>query len=375
MSKDIAALPETIALNSLKAFINNPPASNTHSKSTSSTIPKAESRQLLQSILTTFNLHIQSRISSLCGEGYYTIGPCGEENLAAIALAFKGDRDSVALHYRHLGVSILRNYQDRLAGESSNLETLKSVIFDRARGYTVSSLDPVSGGNHCTLGGCELDYVVTSTLASQCSPAVGRAMGTSIAHHLAKKSNTKSSLPFKKDSVHFVSLGDGSTTNGHFLSAINLARYAKHRTFKCPVVFGISDNQICISLRNYGFLTEYLKSTGLHLFTCTDGTDVNQVYRATKEATDYSRKTQKPSVVIYSNLTRRFGHAATDRQNAYLSTEEINDAKNEDNVERAIMDLVGGGGVTWEEVKTDMEEIEKFCIDGFDSAAMEKKIR
>ena len=36
--------------------------------------------------------------------------------------------------------------------------------------------------------------------------------------------------------------------NGHFLSAHNMAQYAKFRGFKCPLVFAISDNNLSISL-------------------------------------------------------------------------------------------------------------------------------
>lgn len=37
----------------------------------------------------------------------------------------------------------------------------------------------------------------------------------------------------------------------------------------------------------------------------------------------YARKQQKPVTIVYKNVPRRFGHAATDRQSAYLSPEEI----------------------------------------------------
>jgi len=114
----------------------------------------------------------------------------------------------------------------------------------------------------------------------------------------------KDSLPFHSRAVHFVSIGDGSSSNGHFLSSLNLANYAQHRSFKCPVVFGISDNQLSISLKNYGYLDALLKSTNLKTFRC-DGNDINDVYTATKNAADYSRKNMRPSIVVYGGLRRR----------------------------------------------------------------------
>ncbi len=58
--------------------------------------------------------------------------------LASIGWALDPYVDSVALHYRHLSVSILR--QLRLG------RNLEDVILDRARGHVVSKLDPVTGG-------------------------------------------------------------------------------------------------------------------------------------------------------------------------------------------------------------------------------------
>lgn len=67
-------------------------------------IPQLE--QVVQAGLITFLLHVESRIASSLGQGFYTIGPCGEESLAAIALNIK-EHDASALHYRHVSLSVL----------------------------------------------------------------------------------------------------------------------------------------------------------------------------------------------------------------------------------------------------------------------------
>ncbi len=115
-----------------------------------------------------------------------------------------------------------------------------------------------SGGGHCAIGGGKFDFLVTSTLSSQCPPAVGRAMGNSLAHFLKGASASagaqaggqaqaselakalRASIPafqpaFPKDAVSFVSLGDGSVNNAHFLAGIvpgSAARCAV-RFFSC----------------------------------------------------------------------------------------------------------------------------------------------
>ena len=203
--------------------------------------------QTLSSGLLTFLLHCEARIASSLGYGFYTIGPCGEELLGTIAHHLR-PTDSVALHYRHVATSITRQL---IAGK-----TVSDIALARARGFTCSSLDPVTGGRHCAIGGHDYDFIVTSTLASQAPPAVGRALAIPLCQILLSSNKNSSSnmeeikayQTFPADALSYVSVGDGSVNNAHFLSAINLAKYAQHRSIKCPVVFGISDNNKCISL-------------------------------------------------------------------------------------------------------------------------------
>ena len=194
--------------------------------------------------------------------------------MAGLGLAMRQE-DPAALHYRHVGTQMAR--------QLASGKPLDEVLLDRARGcalrrsaasrhrwcthacyvfsppavlwlmcrsYTVSSLDPVTSGAHCAIGGGPADYLVTSTLSSQTPPAVGRAMSIPLTSHLGVKS------PFPRDAVSVVTVGDGSVNNGHFLSAVNLAEYTAHRGRKCPVLFGITDNDRCISLRGYRWIQQ-----------------------------------------------------------------------------------------------------------------------
>ena len=176
-----------------------------------------EVKLVVKSGITTFLLHVEARVTSSAGQGFYTIGPCGEELLSTVGLSL-APTDASALHYRHVGTAVMRQL---LAGK-----TIEEIALDRARGYTVSTLDPVTGGRHCAIGGSTYDFLVTSTLSSQCCPAVGRAQGIALAHAL------KAPSPFPKDAVSYVSLGDGSANNGHFLSALNLAEYSAFHRIK-----------------------------------------------------------------------------------------------------------------------------------------------
>ena len=95
-----------------------------------------------------------------------------------------------------------------------------------------------------TGGDTPQDILITSTLASQATPAVGRAIGSQV----AAMNNVDSAFP--KDSVSYVSVGDGSINNAHFLSAVNLAEYARHRGMPCPVIFGIAHYLLEKAMKN-----------------------------------------------------------------------------------------------------------------------------
>lgn len=266
-------------------------------------------QQVLQAGLATMVIHVESRIAALLGQGFYTIGPGGEELLGAIGAQLRPD-DAMALHYRHLSAQIARQLR---AGRP-----LEDILLDRARGHMVSRQDPVTGGVHCAIGSTgPADFIVTSTLASQAPPAVGRALGTSLAHHLGVPCR------FPRNFVSLVSVGDGSVNNAHFLAATNTATYAFHRGFRCPVVFVISDNDISISLKGHGYLTNHFRHTlGMPVFSAHGG-DLLSVWAETARAISMARRHARPVTLIYNNLPRRFGHAATDRQGAYLTPEEI----------------------------------------------------
>jgi TPP-dependent pyruvate/acetoin dehydrogenase alpha subunit len=424
--KEIAALPEQAGLENLRSFLADksgggrqqqqhqrwslikpptPPLGGYHY-----TMSQEDIQVTLDSILATFCLHVESRIAALVGTGFYTIGPCGEELLSAIGLALQ-DQDDAALHYRHSGVSLARQIKRR--GRSN----LHHILLDRARGYTVSKHDPVTSGVHCSIGsphtpppGQGRDYLVTSTLASQCPSAVGRALGYSLVatrkkvldrtnnHDGAQQSNNK------EKPVSFVSLGDGSVHNHHFWSAFHLARNARHRSIQCPVVFGISNNGISISYDTKDYVNTLFGKDQLVQQFQVDATDMMGVYSTTKHAVEYARQRSAPAVVLYQNITRRFGHAASDRQHAYLGkcsnakaygralfpspliTDNANDKRileadriqamaESDLLERAIVQSVEVFNVgTYAEVKDRLEAILSSTRDAFTRASQEEKV-
>ena len=366
-AKDIERLVETVQAKAFVDWLNReeePYDADAISEIEAAGISADDAKVLLRAAFMTFLVHVESRAASACGQGFYTIGPCGEELMGAVAMHIR-PTDAMALHYRHVATQITRQL---LAGRS-----VDEILLNRARGHTVAVTDPVTGGAHCAIGGGEYDFLVTSTLASQACPAVGRAMGSGMATYI--KSNNPAMNPlFPKDMVSFVSVGDGSANNAHFLAALNLAEYAAHRKFKCPTVFCITDNEISISLKGYNYVAKSLLNKVQMPVYRADGKDALSISAATKQAMDYARAHGKPAMLYINNVTRRFGHAATDRQAAYLTAKEISDAAATNSIESLCKLLSRAGLMTYKEQQALLTQLWEETKTAFNLASAEPKI-
>lgn len=461
-AKEIEALPEYRALQRLKDFLDSkvagdgryewilPPKKTLlpHSNQTSYTdvrncnninnnnsshyykheMNANQVRTTLDAALVAFVLHVEARVASLVGAGFYTIGPCGEEALSSAALCLQKS-DSLALHYRHVGINLCRQLMittpplspqrpanapsatDGLVSASSSssspsLPLLHQLILDRARGYTVSKFDPVTGGVHCSIGGSSSssnsnnDFIVTSTLASQCPSAVGRALAYALRLQTTQhatdddnndKTHSTTTTTTKSRPISMVTVGDGSVHNHHFWSAFHLARHARHMRVKCPVVFGIADNGLSISYQTKGYVDTLFGGNGggdplVPVYTVQNGNDMMEVYSQTLEAVTYARTKSAPVVVHYKNLVRRFGHAATDRQWAYLDDAEIEGMADSTVLESMVVQVVEHvysssttdnddiSAMTYCRIRDRLVEIQNATLAAFSQASAEDKV-
>lgn len=365
----ISALPEVVAQQALLTRLDSGDLSDFRTlTAVNETRPLDQHtwKMTMQAAMTTCALHVESRIASLLGRAFYTIGPCGEEALAPIGAALR-PTDPAAFHYRHLSPLI---YRHLASGRS-----LDSIILNRALGYTVAASDPVTGGGHCALGGGPADFIVTSTLASQAPPAVGRALALNLVPSLLR--GTCHEPPFAPDSVSFVSLGDGSIANAHFLAATTLAHRAVHNKTKCPVLFCVSDNDLCISLRGNGFLASWLKTTSSYMKSFNaDARNPLDVAAAATAAVAYVRGSGRPAILVVDKIVRRFGHAATDRQDAYMTKAEIAARAGVENsvIGPMVAQAVAAGFGSAAEWAAEYRRIAAIATDAFATADTEAKV-
>ena len=92
-------------------------------------------------------------------------------------------------------------------------------------------------------------------------------------------------------------------------------------------MFAISDNGISISLKDKGWIHQLYSRLEMKRFIA-DGANAAEVHAQAAAAVEYSRTVGRPALLVFRNLSRRFGHASTDRQSAYLSQQEIEQAAN-----------------------------------------------
>ncbi|CUE89681.1 pyrimidine-binding dehydrogenase, putative, partial [Bodo saltans] len=184
----------------------------------------------------------------------------------------------------------------------------------------------------------------------------------------------KQPSPFAKDFVSIFTLGDGSVNNGHYLSGENLANFAAFRNHRVPLLTCITDNGISISLRTHQYLQKsFLKRWQCKVIQARGDNAVDLMLRS-HEALAYVRSNRKPAVLLVTDITRRFGHAATDRQAAYMTADEIRRRQATCAVTSLCSELVNANLYTAAEIRTRLEELHELTMDAFDTAHAEPKL-
>ncbi|MEG0310958.1 MAG: thiamine pyrophosphate-dependent dehydrogenase E1 component subunit alpha [Eubacterium sp.] len=142
----------------------------------------------------------------------------------------------------------------------------------------------------------------------------------------------------KTDKIVLCFSGDGSTNEGNFHEALNLAS-----VWKLPVVFFVENNLYGMSTpiekhMNIKNISDRAAAYGIPGLTI-DGNDVIEVYKITKKALQYTRSGKGP-VLVESKTYRYNGHSKSDAQ-VYRTKEEVEIWKKKDPIlrfEKYLMD-------------------------------------
>jgi 2-oxoisovalerate dehydrogenase E1 component len=189
----------------------------------------------------------------------------------------------------------------------------------------------------------------SSSTSTQCLHAVGCAeAGRYFARHpeAAKKQDGDyrefKDVSFHGDEVVYVSIGEGSTSQGEFWESLNSASNGK-----LPVLFVVEDNGYAISTpvevnTPGGNISKLVANFPNFHFAEIDGTDPIASYKAMVEAVAYCRAGKGPALV-HGHVIRPYSHSLSDDERNYRSAEELATDAARDPISRMQMWLLREG--------------------------------
>src|SRR3954468_7333303 len=215
--------------------------------------------------------------------------------------------------------------------------------------------DPSSGGRQMPSHWSYPDkHIVTqsSPTGSQILQAIGCAeAGRYLTRHPNAVEVPTSGAPdyrqfknvsYQNDEVTYVSLGDGTSSEGEFWEAMNAAALGK-----LPVIFCVEDNGYAISVpvevqTAGGSISRLVSGFPNFHFEEVDGTDPVASYAAFRRAVKYCREGHGPAFV-HAHVIRPYSHSLSDDERLYRpETERERDAQR-DPVSRTQMFLLREG--------------------------------
>jgi 2-oxoisovalerate dehydrogenase E1 component len=248
---------------------------------------------------------------------FFQISCAGHEALlVAAGLAMKPGYDWFFPYYRDRAICLA-------LGNTAEEQFLQAVG---------AADDPASGGrqmpSHWTSRRLNIVSPSSST-ATQCLHAVGCAeAGRYYTHHPEAAKQVKGDyrefkdVTFHGDEVVYVSIGEGSTSQGEFWESLNTASNGK-----LPVVYVVEDNGYAISTpveanTPGGNISRLIANFPNFHFAEVDGTDPIASYEAMVEAVAYCRAGKGPALV-HGHVVRPYSHSLSDDEKLYRSAEEL----------------------------------------------------
>ncbi len=247
---------------------------------------------------------------------FFQISGAGHEALGvAAALALKPAYDWFYPYYRDRALCL----------------GLGATPYEMLLGAVGATDDPNSGGRQMPSHWAfkHLNVVSQSSCTgSQILQAVGCAeAGRYFAAHPNSASKSDGDyrqfkdVQFHGDEITYVSLGDGTTSEGEFWEALNTASNRR-----LPVIFCIEDNGYAISVpvevqTSGGNISRLVSGFPNFHFEEFDGTDPVIAYAAFKRASEYCRAGHGPAFV-HGHVIRPYSHSLSDDERLYRPDSE-----------------------------------------------------
>ena len=214
--------------------------------------------------------------------------------------------------------------------------------------------DPSSGGrqmpSHWSYPSLHI-VTQSSPTGSQILQAVGCAEGGRYLGHHPKAADVPAGITdyrlfknvsFQNDEVTYVSLGDGTSSEGEFWEAMNAAALGT-----LPIIFCVQDNGYAISVpvevqTAGGSISRLVSGFPNFHFEEVDGTDPVASYAAFQRAARYCREGLGPAFV-HAHVIRPYSHSLSDDERLYRPESERERDAQRDPVTRTQMYLLREG--------------------------------
>jgi 2-oxoisovalerate dehydrogenase E1 component len=182
--------------------------------------------------------------------------------------------------------------------------------------------DPSSGGRQMPShwGHKALNIVSQSSpTGTQCLQAIGCAEAGGLYEKIPAIDGREER--FKRDEVVYLSVGDGTTSEGEFWESLNSACLGR-----LPVVIVVEDNGYAISVpvevqTAGGDISKLVASFPGLFVQSVDGTDFLASYRAMSDAVAYARARKGPALV-HAKVIRPYSHSLSDDEKLYKTADE-----------------------------------------------------
>jgi len=209
-------------------------------------------------------------------------------------------------------------------------------------------------------------------IVSQSSPTgtqLLQAVGCAEAGYRVKliKDLKKRIRKFHNDEVVYVSLGDGTTSEGEFWEALNTAC-----NLKLPVVFLVEDNGYAISVpvevqTAGGDISRLVKGFPNLFAQRCDGTDPLDSLATMRRAVENCRRNRGPSFV-HAKVIRPYSHSLSDDEKLYRADEERTSDAERDPIKRFGARLIDEGVIDQDGLQKLKDGIDQEVNDAADAA-------
>jgi 2-oxoisovalerate dehydrogenase E1 component len=248
---------------------------------------------------------------------FFQISGAGHEALqVAAGMALKPAYDWFFAYYRDRALCL----------------TLGNTVEEQLLQAVGAADDPGSGGRQMPShwASKRLNIVSqSSSTGTQCLQAIGCAeAGRYFNHHPKAAEKVEGDyrqfkdVSFHGDEVIYISIGEGSTSQGEFWESLSTASNSK-----LPVLYVVEDNGYAISTpvevnTPGGNISRLVANFPNFHFAEVDGTDAIASYEAMVEAVAYCRAGHGPALV-HGHVIRPYSHSQSDDETNYRSAEEL----------------------------------------------------